>query len=248
MDNVFDISIPTSWDNLSERQLLFAYRQIARQLPAAQVKAVCLFKWSEINVLARNGKHGYFVRKRRRTFILSSSQVEAATHTLDFLDTIPPMPVRIKRIGRHRALPADFQGVPFEQYLYLDNLYQGYLNTQAEDLLRQMAQVLYQSDHVHPTKAQLIGCFYWFASLKTLFAREFPHFLQPLSDTTSSTNLLAQSTYAMLKESTNSQIRALTGGDITKERTILSLDTWRALTELDAKAKEAEEITRHSKR
>ena len=40
----------------------------------------------------------------------------------------------------------------------------------------------------------------------------------------------------------NAQIRALTGGDITKEAAILQMDCWRALTELDAKAREAEEI------
>ena len=40
----------------------------------------------------------------------------------------------------------------------------------------------------------------------------------------------------------NNQIRALTEGDVTKENEILALDTWRALTELDAKAREAEEF------
>lgn len=33
----------------------------------------------------------------------------------------------------------------------------------------------------------------------------------------------------------NAQIRALTGGDVTKERAVLQMDCWRALTELDAK-------------
>ena len=45
----------------------------------------------------------------------------------------------------------------------------------------------------------------------------------------------------------NAQIRALTGGDITKEEAVLSMDTWRALTELDAKAKEVEDIKRQTK-
>ena len=45
----------------------------------------------------------------------------------------------------------------------------------------------------------------------------------------------------------NAQIRALTGGDIIKEEAVLSMDTWRALTELDAKAKEVEDIKRQTK-
>ena len=48
--------------------------------------------------------------------------------------------------------------------------------------------------------------------------------------------------YRQLRESTTAMIRALTGGDITKEAAIMKMDTWRALTELDAKAREAEEL------
>ena len=40
----------------------------------------------------------------------------------------------------------------------------------------------------------------------------------------------------------DAQIRALTKGDITKEKEILSLDTWRALTELNAQAKEYKQL------
>lgn len=56
-------------------------------------------------------------------------------------------------------------------------------------------------------------------------------------------NLLGGSSnlFAQLRDSTNAQIRALTGGDITKEAAIRQMDTHRALTELDAKAREAEE-------
>ena len=39
----------------------------------------------------------------------------------------------------------------------------------------------------------------------------------------------------------NAEIRALTGGDITKENQVLSMDCWRALTELNEKAREAQE-------
>ena len=42
----------------------------------------------------------------------------------------------------------------------------------------------------------------------------------------------------------NAQIRALTKGDVTKEAQILALDAMRALTELDALAREYEELNR----
>ena len=40
----------------------------------------------------------------------------------------------------------------------------------------------------------------------------------------------------------NTQICALTGGDITKEKEVLEMDCWRALTELNAKAKDNEDL------
>ena len=49
------------------------------------------------------------------------------------------------------------------------------------------------------------------------------------------------------QEAMDAQIRALTKGDVTKEAEVLQLDTWRALTELNAQAKEYEELRRNNK-
>lgn len=108
-----------------------------------------------------------------------------------------------------------------------------------------MAQVLYDSDRLKPDTAELVSVFYWFASLKQYFARLFPHFYAPVGATDG--NQLGGSLFAQLRETTNAQLRALTGGDITKESLIRQMDTHRALTELDAKAREAEEYRRSTK-
>lgn len=181
--------------------------------------------------------------------MLSTRQVQQATSVLDFLDSFAPMPVRIAQIGKYHALPADFEKVPFEQYLYVENMFQGYLNTQSDELQLQMAQVLYASDHVKPDKAHLVGIFYWMASLKQYFAGLFPNFYKPATNTDG--NLLGSAQpdiYRQLRDSTNAMIRALTGGDITKEAAIMKMDTWRALTELDAKARDAEELRKATKK
>ena len=83
-----------------------------------------------------------------------------------------------------------------------------------------------------------INVFYWIASLKDFLARRYPDFLQP---TSSDSNLLGTST-SNVEDAMNAQIRALTKGDVTKEQQILALDTWRALTELNAQAKEYREL------
>lgn len=256
MEAVFDLSLPTSWAELTDKMLRTVYALYARNLSAAEVKTLCLMKWNKMTVLAQLRGHKYLVKCNRSQVIISSKQIQQATCFLDFLNSFPPVPVRLSRIGHHRALPADFEKVPFEKYLYLENLFQGVLHTQepasfaeissqTHELLLQMAQVLYDSDRLKPDTAELVGVFYWFASLKQYFARLFPHFYAPVGATDG--NQLGGSLFAQLRETTNAQLRALTGGDITKEALIRQMDTHRALTELDAKAREAEEYRRSTK-
>ena len=250
MEAVFNISLPRSWAELTDKQLLLVYDLFARDLSAAEVKTLCLVKWNRLKVLASlPDKRFLMKRKGEPEVALSARQVQQATSVLDFLDNFAPMPVRISHIGRHKAIAADFEKVPFEQYLYVDNLFQGYLNTQQDELLVQMAQVLYANDKVKPTMAHLVGIFYWMASLKQYFAQMFSNFYKPVPTGEGSGSLGDEQAdiFRKLRDNTNAQIRALTGGDITKEATIMKMDTWRALTELDAKAKEAEEYRKAAK-
>ena len=271
----FNISLPTSWEELTDKQLHLVYELFARDLSAAEVKTLCLMKWNRLVVLASLPDKRFIIKRdkvadkpneqRKAGFIavmakklrpkakeeatLSVRQIQQATTTLDFLESLAPVPVRISKIGRHKAVAADFEKVPFEKFLFVDNLFQGYLNTQEEQLLQQIAEVLYDSDKVTPDKAQLVGVFYWMASLKQYFSTQFSNFYKPVS-TQEGGNLLGYGStdlYTKLRDNTNVQIRALTGGDITKEATILKMDTWRALTELDAKAKEAEELRKSTR-
>lgn len=239
----FNITLPTSWAELSDEQLHMVYSLFARDLSAAEVKSLCLMKWNGLKVLSQLPDKRFLIKLEKEEVFLSIREIQQAASVLDYLDSFAPMPVRIARIGKYHALPADFEKVPFEEFLYVENLFQGYLNTQSDELLLQMAQVLYSSDHVKPDKAQLVGIFYWIASLKQYFAGLFPNFYKPASSTDG--NLLGNGQtdlYHQLRDSMNAMIRALTGGDITKEAAIMKMDTWRALTELDAKAREAEEI------
>ena len=241
---IFDIKLPTSWAELSDKQLLLVFELFARDLSAAEVKTLCLMKWNRLKVLCQLPDKRFLIKRKGEPEVpLSARQVQQATTVLDFLDAFAPVPVRISRIGRHKAIAADFEKVPFEQYLYVDNLFQGYLNTQQDELLVQIAQVLYASDHVKPTKAHLIGVFYWMASLKQYFAQLFSNFYKsaPTNEDGGSLGDEQANLFNKLRDTMNSMIRALTGGDITKEALIMKMDTHRALTELDAKAKEAEE-------
>lgn len=103
-----------------------------------------------------------------------------------------------------------------------------------------MAAILYRKEDIRLKDYELLSIFYWWAGLKAMLSRRFPNFLQssPVEGD------VPQVDEMTLRRSMDSQIRALTKGDITKENTILSLPAVRALTELDALAREYEELNR----
>ena len=176
-------------------------------------------------------------------FPISALQIAEAIQSMEWIGDFPQHPVRLSRIGFHRAVRADFQGVSFEDFIALDNLYQGFLQTRDEDLLQEMACILYKARFIKLNQEEATSIFYWFTSLKRYFANLFTHFFAKPSDG-SGTSL----TFAQLQENMNTQIRALTGGDITKERDVLRMDCWRALTELDAKARDYEDMQKSTKK
>lgn len=237
-----NITVPQGWHELTQKQLRYLFFLVSEGYSSTAIKTLCLFRWSGLRVISR--KQGeFYLRLNKTEFFVTALQIAEAITSLSWLDTMPQMPVRLERIGWHRAVRADFQEVPFETFIVCENLYQGFLHTQNEELLRQMATHLYGSRRIRLDKAERISIFYWFASLKNLLARTFPHFLQPVS---TDSNMLGGTPDIgrQLQESMNAQIRALTKGDITKEKEILALDTWRALTELDAQAKTYEELNK----
>ena len=246
-DQYFDISVPHPWTALSDEQLLFFFRQLSRDLPMEEILTLCLFRWADLHVCCRFTGN-ILVRRGKQKVWLQSRDILSAIAALDYLRHFPITPVRITHIGKAAAIDKDFTEVPFSTFISADNYYQGFLHTKNENLLKRLAALLYPGvNRRHLTTPYLYGCFYWFASLKWFFSGMFPHFLQPTPSEPE--NLLGSSPNIgeLLRSAMNAQIRALTGGDITKESTVLAMDTWRALTELDAKAKEAEELRRQSK-
>lgn len=234
--------LPKSWQELTDTQLYYIYGLFADNLSADQIKTFCLMKWGNLKVLCRYGE-GYMLKHCGVKFVATAEILANALHALDWISSLPNTPVRISSIRGAKAVDASFLGVPLEKYFYCDNLYQGFLETQNHTLLTQMAEVLYDKANITLNRSEKISIFYWWATLKSLFSRSFPTFLQPIS-TDAETILEDTNIGKQLQEAMNAQIRALTKGDITKEKEVLRMDTWRAMTEFEAQAKEAEEIKR----
>ena len=133
-----NITVPRGWHELTQRQLRYLFFLISEGYSSTAIKTLCLFRWSGLRVISR--KQGqFYLRLNKTEFFVTALQIAEAVTSLAWVDSYSKMPVRFERICRHRAVRADFQGVPFETFIVCENLYQGFLHTQNEELLSQMA-------------------------------------------------------------------------------------------------------------
>lgn len=255
MATVVNVSVPKSWAELSQDQLRFllsamvavnlgnknvSYRSqedYAAQT-SAQVQTLCFFKWTGLTVVCPYDS-GYLVKSGDMEFMLSAETVAAALTNLSWTKKLPLEPVRLDVVDGAEAIPADISsGLSFDAWLACETQWQRYQVCPDDDLLRQMAEILYNKEGIRMTAAETLGIFYWWAGVKNLVSALFPNFFKKAGGDSES----EPPSYDELRRNIDAQIRALTKGDITKEREILALEAMRALTELDAQAREYDEI------
>lgn len=238
-DNTLQFHIPASWQELDQKQLRITLTVMA-YYPSDKAKTVLFLRLTGIKV-HRNTAVGWICSVRlswfrRKRFFLQLYEIAYFLHQLDFLDTFS-CPVRLEYLHGLKAVDTRLHGLSFGEYLMAENLYQGYLTTGEGSLMEEMAVLLYRrkdgraSSRIRLSATEQMGIFVWWNGVKSLFEHQFRHLFQPV----------AAGAQVNMQQVMDMQIRALTGGDITKETQILEQDCWRALTELDAQAAEAEE-------
>lgn len=242
-DNVLNFSLPDSWGKLTQEQLRYVCYAMSH-FDGMQAKTYIFIRLLGIKVI-RKVAEGWLCsvtlkNKKKVRFFLSNWQLQYFLKILSFLDAPSAIPVCLSRIGEFRAVNILMRGVLFQDYIRVENYYQGYLQTNDIRQLQAISRILYVDNNgnhpedIHFTEAELLSVFLWYASLKNRFAVSFPHFFEAVGDgqNTEPPNMV---------EVMNAEIRALTGGDITKENQVLNMDCWRALTELNEKAREIKE-------
>lgn len=227
--SLVNIVIPTAWEGLTDEQLteLCALSATAHY-NLDEVKSIFLLKYCLTPVQRE---------------LLTAIDLLPAVEELEWMDHPPAMPIRVDQIHGRTAVDAQLHGVSFEDYLIAENCFQGWVATQADKSLQDMATILYPSEEELPalSEGECYGLALWWTGLKNMFSRHFSDLMRPAP-----TQDIEGA--ADMEEAMNAQIRALTGGDITKEQLVLSADCWRALTELNAKAREAREFNEKMKK
>ena len=60
---VFNITLPTNWAELTDKQLHMVYNLFARDLSAAEVKTLCLMKWNGLKVLSQLPDKRFLIKR-----------------------------------------------------------------------------------------------------------------------------------------------------------------------------------------
>ena len=225
-----DITVPTGWRELNQEQLHYACWLLSSgHYTPDQIKSLCLIRWGKLT--------------QAQLDVLKPEQIAAFLPIMDWLLSIPESPVCMEKIQGHEAQEnTDFQGLRFEDYLIIEAQYQGYLRHKDIAFLNDISRILY-GKRLELSAPEAYSVFLWVASVKQLFASRFPHFFVP-APVDEDKDEGDAAVFEKLRSARNMQIRALTKGDITKEKEIYGMDVWRALTELDAQAEEYNELKR----
>ena len=225
-----DITVPTGWRELNQKQLHYACWLLSSgHYTPDQIKSLCLIRWGKLT--------------QAQLDVLKPEQIAAFLPIMDWLLSIPESPVCMEKIQGHEAQEnTDFQGLRFEDYLIIEAQYQGYLRHKDIAFLNDISRILY-GKRLELSAPEAYSVFLWVASVKQLFASRFPHFFVP-APVDEDKDEGDAAVFEKLRSARNMQIRALTKGDITKEKEIYGMDVWRALTELDAQAEEYNELKR----
>ena len=234
---------PQAWRELSQDQLRYVFGLLGTFSDLTQIKTFMFMRFCGIHVQKWTPKSVFcFMRGRfgrRQFFDISANQVQSLIHQFDFIDSFDNLNVRLDCIQGYRAVDVNLHGVSFMDYLSAETAFQIYLSAKKPETLDALARILYRKRNGDAPKrlkldvAERTGVFAWYCYVKAEFARQFPSFFRPAGGEPTKWDLLKMA---------NVQLRALTQGDVTKEEMIKNMDCWRALTELNEKAREAAEF------
>lgn len=234
-DKVLRLSCPQSWREMTQEQLHYTLSLLGEGYRGVELRTRLLFHFTGITIYEKNAG-GWQCSADGRPFFLKVWQVQSMIKQLEYVDSYEEMDVRLESVHGFKAVDIWLHQVPFKNYLLMEKFYQLYITDPKPDYLVKLARLLYNGDIQQLESAEQMGVVIWYGSVKHYFARVFHHFFKPTGgETVKPTSWVEQM---------NAQIRALTEGDVTKEDMVYNIDCWRALTELDAKAADVQELKR----
>lgn len=253
----FNFKAPSSWAELSEEQLRYVLSVMSIHHDRIVIKCYLLARFCGLTVhkYTRTGwkcsvkcdesdengdsKTG---KVRERVLYISAAEILSLLKNFDFIDKFTDFrPLQRASDVLLTAVDSMLHDVSFYDYLNIEKNYQLFMLNQEDKFLSKMAHLMYRTadgsadETAHFEPYELLGVFMWFSSVKEYFAANFTHFFKPAREG-------GELRRVDILPAMQAQIRALTDGDVTKQQAVYNTDCWAALTELDNKAREAEEF------
>lgn len=260
---VFNFHAPTSWQKITQAQLRYVLSVLATFQDHTVVKCYLLTRFCGIRVHkhtrtgwkcsclcqtddvrpSRNAQsHKVRPRVRREVLYLQDGEILDLLKNFDFIDDFTEF-YPLQTIQGHDACDRLLRDITFFDYLMIEKNYQLFMIHQQDRFLQQMGKLLYRMESTDNTVRfepyELLCVFMWFSCVKGYMAANFPHFFRPAKTG-------GELKHEDLMPAIMAQVRALTDGDVTKLQAVYDTLCWDALTELDNKAREAEEFRERS--
>lgn len=245
----FSVDLPREWTALTQSQLRYVITLMAQGRTPDDIAAHLTLRLMPP-----------YVRAHTRV-----SDLALAAGSLAWVAEPPRRPVRPETLERRRGLPADLMGTKLIDWLTIQNLitacqqsrafaaiaaHEGrrrHLHSAAEPVadaprpLYDLIAALYprpRNRRVTPppitvTRYAALAVTLWISGLMELMRETFPHLYARAAESDAAPDM---------REVMEAQIRALTRGDVTKRDAVLETETWAALAELDAQARESQEM------
>lgn len=258
----FNFKAPSSWAELSEDQLRYVLSIMSTFQDHTVVKCYLLARFCGLTVhkytrtgwkcsvkCGESGENGDTKtgKVRERVLYISAAEILSLLKNFDFIDSFTDFrPLQVASDVQLTAVNSLLHEISFYDYLNIEKNYQLFMLKQEDRFLLKMAHLMYRTadgsaDETAKFKPyELLGVFMWFSSVKEYFAANFPHFFRPAKE---GGELRREDILPAMQ----AQIRALTDGDVTKLQAVYNTDCWAALTELDNKAREAEEFKKRNR-
>lgn len=251
----FNFKAPSSWAELSEEQLRYVLYILSsnRDKIVAKCHLLVRFCGLEVHKHTRTGWKCSVLcyvsgeRPKRKVLYISSAEILSLLKNFDFIDKFTDFrPLQRASDVLLTAVDSMLHDVSFYDYLNIEKNYQLFMLKQEDRFLLKMAHLMYRTaggssdETANFEPYELLGVFMWFSSVKEYFAANFPHFFRPAKE---GRELRREDILPAMQ----AQIRALTDGDVTKLQAVYNTDCWAALTELDNKAREAEEFRKRNR-
>ena len=222
------VTLPQAWEELTPQYLEYIYTVLSQGYSMEQVKSLVLFRLGEWE--QDNGK----TLTMTDIADLDVHLLADALRHLEWMDEPANPPVRLVAINKHECqADALLQTVDFGTYLMLENLWQAYLRNPTE-----VRPIALMNDYLYgaplDTPLAVYNTTAWFAALKARFEQNWPDLFKPAPN-------VGSAEPPDMVEVMNAELRALTGGDVTKESAVRAVGCWRALEELNAKVKESKQ-------